>query len=125
MEDSPPSTGAPTTLTLTTCTVGVDTTPDSVAVTLSGELDMADADQVGEVLTTAVDSGTPLVRLVLGDLKFADSSAIKAFLIGAQAAEERGIGFELVNPRGLVQRLLEVTGLMSALTVVQETQAGA
>ena len=81
---------------------------------------MADADQVGDVLTTAVDAGKPLVRLDLADLRFADSSAIKAILIGAQAADERGVSYQLVNPRGLVQRLLEVTGLNNALTVVQE-----
>ena len=110
-------------LTLSTCIVGVETMTEFVAVTLSGELDMAVADQVADVLTHAVESGVPLVRLLLADLKFADSSAIKAILIGAQSADEHGVRFELVNPRGLVQRLLEVTGLIDALTVVQEHQA--
>jgi anti-anti-sigma factor len=59
----------------------------------------------------------------LADLRFADSSAIKAILIGAQAADERGVAYELVSPRGLVQRLLEVTGLNHALTVVHEPEA--
>ena len=108
-----------------TCVVWLEIAPESVAVALTGELDMADADQVGEMLVTAVDSGTRVVRVLLDDLKFADSSAIKAILIGAQAAQERGVGFELVNPRGVVQRLLEVTGLDAALTVVHESQADA
>lgn len=122
MEDSAGLADGPTRLMLSTCTVDVESTPESVTVSLTGELDMADADRVGDVLVNAADSGTPKVRLRLSELKFADSSAIKAMLIGAKAADESGIAFELVNPRGLVHRLLEVTGLTMALTVVQETE---
>jgi anti-sigma B factor antagonist len=87
---------------------------------LAGELGMADADQVGQVLTEAVESGKPVVRLDIAELSFADSSAIKAILIGALGADERGVTFQLVNPRGLVQRLLDVTGLTDVLTIVHE-----
>ena len=83
---------------------------------------MADADQVGDVLTSAVNAGKPTVRIQLSELRFADSSAVKAILIGAQAADDRGVVYELVNPCGLVQRLLEVTGLDHALTVVHEPE---
>jgi anti-sigma B factor antagonist len=120
MEDSASLASVPTRLTLSTCTVDVETTVDRVVVRLAGEIDMADADQVGDVLTAAVDAGKPTVRVQLSTLRFADSSAIKAILIGAQAAEERGVTYELANPRGLVQRLLEVTGLDHALTIVQD-----
>ncbi|HEX3090248.1 MAG TPA: STAS domain-containing protein [Ilumatobacteraceae bacterium] len=123
MEDSSSLASVPTRLTLSTCTVDVDTTTDSVVVRIAGELDMADADQVGDVLSGAVDMGKRIVRVQLADLRFADSSAIKAILIGAQAADERGVAYELVSPRGLVQRLLEVTGLNNALTVVHEPEA--
>ncbi|MEP7114656.1 MAG: STAS domain-containing protein [Ilumatobacteraceae bacterium] len=107
---------------LNTCIVDVESAADEVVVTLSGDLDMADADQVGDVLVKAALSGRPAVRVRLTDLKFADSSALKAILVGAQAADERGVAYELVNPRGLVQRLLEVTGLITALTVVHEPE---
>lgn len=120
MDDSASLASVPTRLTLSTCTVDVETTADFVIVSLAGELDMADADRVGEVLSSAVDSGTSKVRLELSDLNFADSSAIKAILIGAKAADERGVSYELVNPRGLVLRLLDVTGLTMALNVVTE-----
>jgi len=113
----------PIRLTLSTSTVDVETTSDRVVVRIAGELDMADADQVGDVLTEAVDSGKPTVIVELSDLKFADSSAIKAILIGAQAADERGVTYELVNPRGLVKRLLEVTGLDQALLVTHDSDA--
>jgi anti-anti-sigma factor len=124
MEDSASLTTASSRLTLSTSTVDVETTNDSVVVHIAGDLDMADADQVGEVLTSAVESGKATVRIDLSELRFADSSAIKAILIGAQAAEARGVAYELANPRGLVQRLLEVTGLNEALTVVHQADGG-
>jgi anti-sigma B factor antagonist len=123
MDDSSSLAGVPTRLTLSTCTVDVETTAAHVSVSLVGELDMADADQVGDVLAGAADAGRSKVRAVLSGLTFADSSAIKAILTGAKVAEDRGVAFELVNPRGLVHRLLDVTGLTMALNVVQEPDA--
>ncbi|MEP7113687.1 MAG: STAS domain-containing protein [Ilumatobacteraceae bacterium] len=122
MDDSSRLAGLPTCSKLSTCTVDVDSGADEVVVSLSGDLDMADADQVGDLLVKAVEAGRPAVRVRLTDLTFADSSAIKAILIGAKAADERGVAYELVNPRGAVQRLLEVTGLTTALTVVHEPE---
>ena len=111
---------APSRLTLSTCSVDIDTTPSNVTVTLTGEVDMADADRVGEVLVGVAASGRPIVRVDLGGLTFADSSAVKAIIIGAKAAEARGVAYELVNPHGNVRRLLGVTGLADALTIVDE-----
>ena len=110
----------PPRLNFSSCTVEVETNPNSVTVTVSGELDMADSDQVGEMLIKAAASGSPIVRLELSGLTFADSSAIKAILVGARAAEDHGVTYELLNPHGRVQRLLHVTGLANALTIVNE-----
>ena len=110
----------PARLTLSTCIVEVETNPTSVTVTVAGELDMADSDRVGEALIDAAAAGSPIVRVELSRLTFADSSAIKAILVGARAAEDRGVTYELVNPHGRVQRLLHVTGLANALTIIDE-----
>ena len=113
---------APSRLTLSTCTVDIDTTPNSVIVTVTGEVDTADADRVGEVLAGVAAKGRPIVRVDLGGLTFADSSAVKAIIIGARAAEARGFAYELVNPHGSIRRLLGVTGLADALTIVDEPE---
>ena len=120
MEESSGVASAPARQTLSTCTVDVEVTPNNVIVSVVGELDMADADQVGHVLVEAAEAGKPIVRLELAGLTFADSSAIKAILVGAQAADERGVVYELVNPHDRVRRLLEVTGLANVLTIVDE-----
>lgn len=92
--------------------------PNHVVVSVVGELDMADADHVGRILTEAAEAGKSILRLELAGLTFADSSAIKAILVGAQAADERGVTYQLVDPHERVKRLLEVTGLANVLTIV-------
>ncbi|MEO7371547.1 MAG: STAS domain-containing protein [Ilumatobacteraceae bacterium] len=109
-----------TQLSLTSCAVDLETTASAIVVRLAGELDMADADRVAQVLRDATSAGRPIVRLELSGLSFADSSAIKAIILGAQSAAQRGVTFELVNPHRRVRRLLEVTGLVKALTIIDE-----
>ena len=121
MEESSGLASAPVRQILSTCTVDVEMWPTSVVVSIVGELDMADGDQVGKILIDAAEARKPIIRLELGGLTFADSSAIKAILMGAQAAEERGATYELVNPHDRVRRLLEVTGLSNVLTIVEES----
>ena len=120
MEDSPGLPSVPDHLQLSTCAVDVETTPSHIVVSVSGELDMADADQVAQVLVDAANAGKPILRVQLSGLTFADSSAIKAIILGARAADQRGVTYELVNPHGRVQRLLQVTGLHKALTILHE-----
>ena len=121
MEESSGLASAPVRQILSTCTVDVEMWPNSVDVSVVGELDMADGDQVGKILIEAAEARKPIIRLELAGLTFADSSAIKAILMGAQAAEERGVTYELVNPHDRVRRLLEVTGLSNVLTIVDES----
>ncbi|HEY4608415.1 MAG TPA: STAS domain-containing protein [Ilumatobacteraceae bacterium] len=107
-------------LILSSCTLRVEPASNEIVVSVAGELDMADSDKVASVLVNAADSGKPLVRLELSGLTFADSSAIKAIVLGAQAAARHDVAFELVNPNGRVQRLLEITGLAGAITIVRD-----
>jgi anti-sigma B factor antagonist len=120
MEESSGVASAPVRQIFSTCTVDVEMFPSSVVVSIVGELDMADGDHVGKILIDAAEARKPIIRLELAGLTFADSSAIKAILMGAQAAEERGVTYELVNPHERVRRLLEVTGLSNVLTIVDE-----
>ena len=105
-------------LIFSSCTVRVSSSPTQVVVSIVGELDMVDADKVAKILVDAADGGKATVSLDLSGLTFADSSAVKAIVLGAQAAARRGVGYELVNPTSRVQRLLEVTGLAGTMTIV-------
>jgi len=105
-------------LIFSSCTVRVTPGPTDVVIAIVGELDMADADKVAKILVDAADGDRATVSLELSGLTFADSSAVKAIVLGAQAAARRGVAYELVNPTSRVQRLLEVTGLAGTMTIV-------
>jgi anti-sigma B factor antagonist len=105
-------------LIFSSCTVRVTPGPTDVVIAIVGELDMADADKVAKILVDAADGDRATVSLELSGLTFADSSAVKAIVLGAQAAARRGVAYELVNPTARVQRLLEVTGLAGTMTIV-------
>lgn len=120
MQSDVPAKGQVRRITLNTSAVTIGGTPNDTTVWVEGELDMADADRVGDILSESAASGRPILRVDLSKLTFADSSAVKALLIGAKAADANGVAYQLVNPHGNVQRLLSVTGLDEALTVVSE-----
>src|SRR5512143_1170857 len=56
-------------------------------ITLSGSC--------GAILAEAAASGRPILRVDLSGLTFADSSAVKALLVGAKAADAHGVAYQL------------------------------
>jgi anti-sigma B factor antagonist len=111
----------PTHTVFSSCAIDIDRNQAWVHVSLTGELDSVDAGPVAQLLVDAVNAGTPVVRLELSGLTFADSSAISAILFGAQAAEGGGVDFQLLNPRPRLRQILDITGLAEVLTVVYES----
>jgi anti-sigma B factor antagonist len=47
---------------------------------------------------------------------FLDSSGIRTLLNGHTGAGERGVAFRVVNPRDIVRRVLDITGVLDMLT---------
>ncbi len=76
---------------------------------LSGEVDMAVADRLVELLTTSLD-GTRDVTLDLRDLCFIDSSGIRALIRISQSLRGRG-RLILEAPRGVVDHALQIIGI--------------
>ena len=81
-------------------------------MTIAGELDMANADQVAELLDELEGAGGTIV-VDLTTLSFIDSSGIHALL----RPRPHDAAVELVCPPGNVRRVLEVTKLERVLPV--------
>lgn len=81
---------------------------DVHVVSLHGQLDLANADRVRDALV-GIAGSTVVVDLT--DLKFLDSSGIAALVSARSQIMDAGHGFELRGARGIVRRVLEVTGL--------------
>jgi anti-sigma B factor antagonist len=92
-------------------------TPDGVLrVCLSGDFDMNVGAELADTLVRAANN--PEVIRVVVDLDrttFLDSHGIAGLVAGYEEAGRSGMRFTVVNAHGLVQRVLDITGLSEVL----------
>ncbi|MBO2453245.1 STAS domain-containing protein [Actinomadura barringtoniae] len=86
-------------------------------VRLRGELDIANAEDLRQKLTTARQELGEQVVLDLTDLEFMDSHGLSVIIHCYKAATAAGGGLTLAAPRPIVRRTLEVTGLTMRMNV--------
>jgi anti-sigma B factor antagonist len=85
----------------------------SVTVTLSGELDITNVDRLASAVSPLIDHDPPTLVVDLGDVRFADSSAIALWVKWATNVS----AIELRNPSPLLRRVIETMGLIETLNV--------
>lgn len=87
-----------------------------VVIALQGELDVVDAASLMAVLAAAA-AGNPRIIIDLSALAYIDCCALG--VLGRVRAQVRQAGGDLVlaAPRGLVRRLLDLTGLIGVFSV--------
>ncbi|MEU0151555.1 STAS domain-containing protein [Micromonospora fulviviridis] len=83
-------------------------------VALFGELDIAAASPLGEVLQAAIDRASR-VQVDLARVSFIDSTVLNTFVNAHRRATDRGVSLALVNPTGHVRRVLAMTGILPTL----------
>jgi anti-sigma B factor antagonist len=90
-----------------------------IRLAVSGELDLGTADllidAVDEVLATARPAE---VILDLAELSLCDSVGVDALLRARAAANAQAVHLTVINPRGIVRRVLDLTGTLDRLTGV-------
>src|SRR4051812_17988462 len=90
---------------------------DTVTVMISGEIDLATAEQLHHEIATHVESRhVAAVLLDFAGVTFIDSAGINTLLVGRRLADEHGKGYRVINAATLVRDLLEMTGVWSHLT---------
>lgn len=90
--------------------------PDAYAVGLVGELDLATAAQLCELLTGLAQSGPAATILVdLSDVCYIDCRSVGVIVAATAAAREHGRYLRVVGLRGLPRRVFQVLRLESAL----------
>jgi anti-anti-sigma factor len=93
----------------------VETRDDAVVVSLAGELDLYNADEVRRGLADAIGTGKGRVVVDLAAVDFLDSTALGAF-VEARAKGDR-TEILLAGPRLETRRTLQVSGLDRHLPV--------
>jgi anti-sigma B factor antagonist len=81
-------------------------------VRVAGELDLATAAQMAEILESAIESsGTTEIILDLADLRFLDASGIRVLVAAQQLAQTLCRTLRARNPHGEVEAILRLVQL--------------
>jgi anti-sigma B factor antagonist len=95
----------------------IDHSAGFTRIALLGEADLSNVATITDALvSTYTNSVTKAITVDLAELAFLDSTAIAALLNARRAASAQGVPFTVVNARGMVRRVLEVTGVLTVLS---------
>jgi anti-sigma B factor antagonist len=90
-------------------------------VALSGDLDVASAAQVEERLVALDEPGAPCDLVIdLSGLSFIDSTGLSLLINTDSRVRRAGRHVTIVSGKGAPRRLLQTTGLVKRLDVVEE-----
>jgi anti-sigma B factor antagonist len=93
----------------------------ALRVALSGDLDVASAPSVEERLVELDRPDPPAVLVLdLRGLRFIDSTGLSLLINANRRARKAGRRVTIVSGKGAPRRLLETTGLIGNLDVVEE-----
>jgi anti-sigma B factor antagonist len=93
--------------------------PESVRVHVAGEIDLATARQLQGTLLAEIAAavrGTE-VRVDLARVTFIDATGVGVLVRCRQAAREAALDFSVHNPQGMVQRIIDMLGLVDLLGI--------
>src|SRR5215216_6121477 len=93
--------------------VEVSESPGSARIALSGEFDIASADDASRALQALLDRGLDLVVIDLSELDFMDSTGVKFLVEGRDTARALGVKLALVHGGDPVRRVLTVSGVLA------------
>jgi len=91
-------------------------------VKLSGELDMATADELRSHLYSLLNDGAPDLVVDLADLSFIDSTGLAALVHSFKLAVARGTSMALLAPAAQAMRVFEASGLLSVLPIYSSAE---
>ena len=94
---------------------------DHTIVTISGEIDLYTAPRLHSELSAVLADGMPpRVVIDMSGVEFCDSTGMNVLLSGLRRVRERGGDLEIASPKPAVRKILQVTGLDSVFTLVDD-----
>jgi anti-anti-sigma factor len=98
-------------------TIGVRRTADELVLTLAGEIDMLTASQLSSTVNESLADAPPRIVLDLAGVTFCDSQGLGTLVVLSRKASHAQILLVLTNVGEFLLRVLDITGLRSALMV--------
>ena len=94
---------------------------DHTFVTIGGEIDLYTAPRLHSELAGLLAEGMPArVVIDMSAVEFCDSTGMNVLLSCLRRARERGGDLEIAAPKPAVRKILQVTGLDSVFTLVED-----
>ena len=101
-------------------TVQLQPLSDAALIVVSGELDIASAPELEQMLDQVEPELTKLVIVDLRELEFMDSTGLSIIVRAHQRLSECDCELTLIKGQPQVQRLLDLTGVADRLRLVAE-----
>lgn len=98
------------------------TASGGLRLALHGEIDLAAHEVLLTEILQAVKSPATEVEIDLGEVSFVDSGGVGVLVNGYHAARAAGCGFRVINARGMVRQVLEITGVLDTLSGVSPSR---
>lgn len=97
---------------------------DRTVLSVRGEIDLYTAPRLHGELVSALTCGAAQRLVVdMSGVEFCDSTGMNVLLAAHRRAREQGGDLELAGPRRTVRKILQVTGLESVFTVLDDPAA--
>jgi anti-anti-sigma factor len=91
--------------------------PGTARVAVTGEIDLSTADLLRARLLNVLSTLHPdRIEVDLAGVTFLDCSGITVLIVAGNAAARTGCQLRITNPKPIVRRVLDLTGLLGVLT---------
>ncbi|HEY0700523.1 MAG TPA: STAS domain-containing protein [Micromonospora sp.] len=98
-------------------TIAVQRTTDEVTLSLVGEIDMLTATRLSSAVNDVLADPPPRILLDLTGVTFCDSQGLGTLVVLSRKASHAQSLLVLTNVGGFLLRVLDITGLRSALMI--------
>jgi anti-sigma B factor antagonist len=93
---------------------------DYTVISVAGEIDLYTAPRLQAELMTVLSADTARLIVDMSGVDFCDSTGINVLLAAHRQARERGGELQLAGPGSATRKVLQVTGLESVFTVLDD-----
>lgn len=100
--------------------IAVQRAPGEVVLKLAGEIDMLTAAQLSSIVNETLAEPPARIVLDMGGITFCDSQGLGTLVVLSRKASHAQTVLSLTNVGDFLLRVLDITGLRSALTVRNE-----
>ena len=100
-------------------------TDDAAVIRVIGELDLATAPQLRDVLADLTGQGTIHVTVDLSEVAFIDSTGVTVLVAGLKRLHDAGGDMALESPNASAMMVFEITGLTCFFTIRSEASSDA